>query len=192
MTGVVPSNINPFTNQPSLTYFQKIYLWIHNRLMQRLVPLTGPGPVLKWVFKIPVLLYHFGLGRFIGRHILILMTTGRRTGKTRRTPVEYAYDSDRDIYTVMAGWGGHTDWVRNLRIDNHLKVYARGKEFFAQAVPMTDEEVAHYMLQAAGLNPGALAIFSRWANHPLEATLESLQPAASIFPSFMIKPIQSH
>jgi deazaflavin-dependent oxidoreductase (nitroreductase family) len=182
----VPSSQIPKKYPHPVSVFQKAYLRIHNKLMQKLVPLTGPGPILKWVFKTPVLLYHLGLGRFVGKHILILMTTGCRSGRLRRTPVEYSYDAVRDIYAVMAGWGGHTDWVVNLRANDNLKVYARGKEFFARAIPMSDDEVAHYMMEIIELNPGARAIFSRWTALPQEPALENLLSAAASFPSFFL------
>jgi hypothetical protein len=88
----------------------------------------------------------------------------------------------------MAGWGGHTDWVVNLRENDKLIVYARGKEFFARAIPMSDDEVAHYMMIIIELNPGARAIFSRWANLPQKPTPENLLSAVSLFPSFFLVP----
>ncbi len=46
-------------------------------------------------------------GRFVGRNILILTTTGRRTGRRRSTPLYYVRDGED--YIVIASNGGD-DW----------------------------------------------------------------------------------
>jgi deazaflavin-dependent oxidoreductase (nitroreductase family) len=53
----------------------------------------------------------FGFGRIF----LILYTKGRKTGKKRRTPLEY-HRIDGTI-TVIAGRGEEAGWVKNLRIN---------------------------------------------------------------------------
>ena len=41
------------------------------------------------------------------------MTTGRKTGNTRYTPLEFTFDEKTGSYIVSAGWGGKTDWYKN-------------------------------------------------------------------------------
>src|SRR3990172_3110572 len=102
---------------------ERIYNWIETIIMD-LVPKKNVGPVFKWLFKIPILQYKLGLGWMIGRYVLLLTTTGRKTGKPRHTPLEYVYDHEHDRYRVAAGWGGNTDWYHNLRADLHVTVHA--------------------------------------------------------------------
>jgi F420H(2)-dependent quinone reductase len=56
-------------------------------------------------------------GRFIaGSPILLLTTTGRRTGKQRTRPLAYVRDGDR--FVLCASNGGsprHPGWYHNLR-----------------------------------------------------------------------------
>ncbi|MHA2248535.1 MAG: nitroreductase family deazaflavin-dependent oxidoreductase [Candidatus Hodarchaeales archaeon] len=65
--------------------------------------------------KIVVPLYRLRILPFFGFGwiILLLITMGRRTGKTRRTPVEF-HRIDEVIH-IAAGRGEKTDWVRNVR-----------------------------------------------------------------------------
>jgi F420H(2)-dependent quinone reductase len=77
--------------------------------------------VLKLVSRIHVVLYRASGGRIGGRirktaRVLLLTTTGRKTGKKRTTPLLYAEDAGR--YVVVASVGGaprHPAWYLNLR-----------------------------------------------------------------------------
>jgi deazaflavin-dependent oxidoreductase (nitroreductase family) len=66
--------------------------------------------------------------------LLLLTTTGARTGKERVTPLNFSRDGDR--YIVMASKGGsptHPDWYRNLVAHPIVTVEADGERFTAQA-----------------------------------------------------------
>lgn len=57
-------------------------------------------------------------GRFAGRNVLLLTTTGRKTGVKRTNPLMYI--ADGDAYLVAASMGGaprHPGWFHNLRSD---------------------------------------------------------------------------
>jgi len=75
---------------------------------------------IKTLYRIPIQLYRLGLGPLIGKYILILSTTGRKTGKIHRTPVEFFRYNDC-IY-VMSGFGTTPDWYRNLLEDPHASL----------------------------------------------------------------------
>ncbi|MGN6359865.1 MAG: nitroreductase/quinone reductase family protein, partial [Thermomicrobiales bacterium] len=54
-------------------------------------------------------------GRYTGRPILLLTTTGAKSGLPRITPLNYSTDGDR--FVVIASKGGsptHPDWYHNL------------------------------------------------------------------------------
>ena len=58
-----------------------------------------------------------GKGTFMGMDVLILHTTGRRTGEQRQTPVAWFADGDHeDTRLIVASGGGsqHPDWFANL------------------------------------------------------------------------------
>jgi deazaflavin-dependent oxidoreductase (nitroreductase family) len=59
-----------------------------------------------------------GLSLVFRTPVLVLETTGRRSGRRRRTPL--AFHRDGDDLLVVGGAGGQTataDWVHNLRAD---------------------------------------------------------------------------
>lgn len=66
--------------------------------------------------------------------LLLLTTTGARTGRERLTPLNFSRDGDR--YIVMASKGGsptHPDWYRNLVAHPAVTVEADGERFTARA-----------------------------------------------------------
>lgn len=72
------------------------------------------NPILKQLFKGPVLLWRLGMGPLIGRLFMILTTTGRRSGLPRRTALEFHLHKGRKY--VMCAWS-NSDWYRNILVD---------------------------------------------------------------------------
>jgi deazaflavin-dependent oxidoreductase (nitroreductase family) len=69
-----------------------------------------------------------------GSTILLLTTTGRRTGEKRTTPLIYAKDGDR--YVIVASQGGaprHPHWYANLSQDPNVEVQVLDEVFRARA-----------------------------------------------------------
>lgn len=167
----------------------KIYSWLEAFIMDKLVMQDRPGPFFKRWFKLPVLQYKFGMGWMIGKYVLLLTTTGRKSGKLRHTPLEYVYDKENDRYRVVAGWGGHTDWYRNLLKDPHVNVQVGRRQFNAIAEKVCEEEVAEYMMHVSERHPRMDRVWNRWSDKPVDGTLESYVHAARFFPSVWLKPI---
>jgi deazaflavin-dependent oxidoreductase (nitroreductase family) len=168
---------------------ERIYAWAEALILDKLVGRDGPGPIFKWIFKIPILYYRLGLGWLVGSRFLLLTTTGRRTGKPRQTPLEYLYDAGNDRYRIAAGWGGRTDWYRNLRADPHVTVQVGRRKFAALAEPAQDEEVGRYMMEVSHKHPRMDAVWNRWSDRPMDESLERYVYAARFFPSVWLKPV---
>jgi deazaflavin-dependent oxidoreductase (nitroreductase family) len=81
-------------------------------------------------------------GKSIGdRPLLLLTTTGRRTGKPHTSPMMFVPDEDR--YLVIASNNGATadpDWYRNLLADPSVTVEMPGGEFRATATPLEGDD----------------------------------------------------
>lgn len=57
------------------------------------------------------------------RPILLLETTGHKTGRTRSTPLVYLRDGETWVVAASnAGRGADPSWVFNLRADPHAKI----------------------------------------------------------------------
>jgi deazaflavin-dependent oxidoreductase (nitroreductase family) len=168
---------------------ETLYNWIEVWIMDKLVMQNSPGPVFKWLFKMPILQYKLGMGWMIGKYILLLTTTGCKSGRPRQTPLEYLYDEEQDQYRISAGWGGNTDWYRNVMKNPNVRVQVGHKKFDAIAEKATDEEVAKYMMYVSERHPRMDKVWNRWSDKPLDGTFESYVYAARFFPSVWLKPI---
>lgn len=174
-----------------ISLVDRIRNWLEPLILDKLVMQDSPGPFFKWLFKLPVLQYKLGMGWMIGKYFLLLTTTGRKSGKPRDTALEYIHDKENDCYRIAAGWGGKTDWYRNLLKTPKVRVQVGRRKFDAIAEKASDEEVAEYMLHVSTLNPRMDRVWNRWSNKPLDGTFESYIYAARFFPSVWLKPVKS-
>ena len=65
-------------------------------------------------------LYRLGLGHVVGRMILLLITTGRKSGLPRVTPLQYE-EVDGLVY-VASALGTKADWFLNILADPCVQV----------------------------------------------------------------------
>ena len=99
---------------------------------------------MKNVQKIHRILYAIGLGRVIGKLILLLTTTGRKSGMKRVTPLQY--EQIGNDYYLGAARGLRADWVRNIQSNPHVEVRVGAKRFEGQAEIVTDpKRVADFL-----------------------------------------------
>jgi deazaflavin-dependent oxidoreductase (nitroreductase family) len=76
-----------------------------------------------------------------GSTILLLTTTGRKSGEPRTTPLIYAADGDR--YVIVASKGGapaHPGWYENLAKTPEVELQVRDEVFPARARTAEGEE----------------------------------------------------
>ncbi len=74
-------------------------------------------------------------GRWEGRPLLLLTTTGARSGQRRTTPMMYIPDGDRLLVIASnAGAPAHPDWYRNLVAHSGVTVEVGTETFNATAI----------------------------------------------------------
>lgn len=76
------------------------------------------------------------LGRLEGTKVLILETTGRRSGKRYSSPLLYfQIKDDGDLIIIASNYGRdiHPEWYLNLAADPRVTVEAVGESFSAEA-----------------------------------------------------------
>lgn len=85
--------------------------------------LVYPKGWRRWLFRAPLLLWRLGAGPLLRKKVLILSTTGRRSGQTRHTALEYSLIDG--VHYLGSGWGMRPDWCRNLEKDPRATVQSR-------------------------------------------------------------------
>jgi deazaflavin-dependent oxidoreductase (nitroreductase family) len=91
---------------------------------------------MKNIQKIHRVLYAVGLGPIVGRFVLLLTTTGRRSGKKRVTPLQY--EKIGEDYYLGAARGVKADWVRNIQSNPQVEIRVGARQFQGTAEVVTD------------------------------------------------------
>ncbi len=86
--------------------------------------------------KLMTTLYALGLGRLIGRLVLLLTTTGRKTGRPRVTPLQYE-EVDGAFY-LGSSRGQKADWFRNILANPCVEIRIKSRRFRGVAETVTD------------------------------------------------------
>ncbi len=73
--------------------------------------------------------------------LVLVTTTGRRTGQRRTTPMMFHPDGDR-LLLIASNMGAprHPEWYLNLEADPHVTVEVGAETYEATAVPATGDE----------------------------------------------------
>ena len=94
-------------------------------------------------------------GQFAGAPLLLLTTTGAKSGATRTVPVVYAPDGDRlVVFASKAGAPSHPAWYHNLVANPRVSVEVGSERFDADAVVLTGDERDRLFTEQAALFPG--------------------------------------
>lgn len=138
---------------------------------------------------IMVPIFRLGLGALVGNpltgYIMVIKTVGRKTGRARYTPVNYAL-IDGYVY-CMSGWGMKSDWHRNLMANPRLEVILPGGSLMGEAEGVTEPgewlRAARRLLKNAGL-AGFLA-----GLNPFTASDEQVRQKCQGCPIVRIRPL---
>jgi deazaflavin-dependent oxidoreductase (nitroreductase family) len=157
---------------------------------------TRPRPrgFLRWFLALPPHLYRFGLARWMGSRMLLLTTTGRRTGRQRTVALNYARDGEA-VY-VLSGFG-ITDWYRNLLADRRVEIQIGTERWPGEARPVTDADErrrARALVLRAGPGQGppkVLRPLLARLGMDYDAEIRSLEDPGLDRPAVAIRPLAS-
>lgn len=99
---------------------------------------TTPKFLLRLIHIPPQIAYALGLGPLLGKFILLLTTTGRKSGKRRVTPLQYE-EIDGKIY-LGAALGQKADWLRNLQANPQVFIQLKNRRFAGRAEMISDPQ----------------------------------------------------
>ncbi len=142
--------------------------------------------ILNRTFMVPV--FRLGLGPLIVNpltgYILVLKTTGHKTGKTRFTPVNYTLWRG-NIY-CLAGAGQVTHWVRNLKANPLLEVLLPGRAVSAAAQEVKNQQEKAQVVRQIYKNGGFVGFLM--GLNPYTASDEKLLSSVAGVPVMRLRP----
>lgn len=161
-------------------------------MIERIREPAPPRGVVRWLARLPIQLYRFGLGRLLGSRFLRLKHTGRVSGKPRFTVLEVVkHDPDAGTYYVGSGWGERSDWVRNIQANPRVEVEVGGQQFPAIARRLSPEAAAQVMLGYGRKHPFALQELARVMGYRVERSEDAYLALGREVPIFVFEPVES-
>ena len=96
-------------------------------------------------------------GNFEGAPLLLLHTTGAKSGQERVAPMMYLDDPENDRLLVFASKAGaptHPDWYHNLKANPTVTLEVGTDTYTATATELPLDERNEYYAKQASLYPG--------------------------------------
>lgn len=120
----------------------------------------------RFVLSILVFLYQRTGGKvggtMQGLRVLLLTTTGRKTGKRRTTPLAYFEHEGRFVVIASnAGFDTHPAWFHNLRHNPQVALQVQDRQLTATAEPADPELRKQLWARLVELAPGYRAYQER-------------------------------
>ncbi len=133
------------------------------------------------------LLYRFPLSLALGRVILLLTTTGRKSRLQRVTPLQYE-EVEGAIYVASAR-GAKADWFRNILEDPCVKVRIAAREFEGRAEPVTDPcRIADFLELRLKRHPQMVGAILKSVGLPAAPTRNQLEQYSAQLAMVIIRP----
>ena len=93
------------------------------RREERITRWLPSRPSRALALRLPSYIYRLRLGGLLGHRFLLLTHRRRKSGLTRRTPLEVLhYDPHSRESVVLSAWGKKADWYRNIEASPPLEV----------------------------------------------------------------------
>jgi deazaflavin-dependent oxidoreductase (nitroreductase family) len=128
------------------------------------------------IFAMHRALYRALGGHLVGRNLLILTTTGRRTGQPRSTLLYYVRNGED--YVVIASNGGddwYPGWWHNIRANPDVEIEVGRSRIPCKAEPVRDADRRPLFAQLVGVN----AVYAKYEQRTTrELTLHRLRARA--------------
>jgi deazaflavin-dependent oxidoreductase (nitroreductase family) len=148
-------------------------------------------PKFLWrLMKLPGVLYSLGLGSLVGRLVLVLTTTGRKSGLPRATPLQY--EEVGNVIYVASARGQRADWFRNIVADPRAEVQIGSRRFRGLAEPITDPAcIADFLEMRLRRHPRMIGAMLRGEGLPARPDRSQLEQFAAKIAVVAIRPVNS-
>ena len=115
--------------------------------------------IFKFIMSIFVSLYRLTDGRIGGSMrglgVLLLTTTGRKSGKQWTTPLGYFEDNGTYVITASNAGNDHNpSWFHNLKSNPQVTIQVKDKELMALAEPASPEKRNQLWEHLTAIAPG--------------------------------------
>ena len=135
----------------------------------------NPGLMYRLIRKMnPKVAHRFNQGKPPAKFILLLTTTGRKSGLPRKTPLQF--EEIEGKYYVSSGRGNAADWYKNILANPQVEVQIQARRFRGIAEPVTDpERLADFFACRLKRSPFFIGLVMRLEGLPLRYNRSDLK-----------------
>jgi deazaflavin-dependent oxidoreductase (nitroreductase family) len=139
------------------------------------------------LFMVPMFRLGFGpvVGNRLSGYVMVLRTIGRKSGKIRYSPVNYAIYRG-NVY-CMAGFGHVSDWYRNIQATREVEALLPGAAIYGRVEVVDDPGERKLILRMILKNAGFAGFFEGF--NPFTVSDEELLQKTAGLPLLRIHPI---
>ena len=121
--------------------------------------------------------------------VMVLTTTGRKSGLQRQTPLQY--EQVGEDYYIASARGAQADWFRNLQANPVVEVLVQGRQLTAQAEAVIDPgRVADFLRLRLERHPRMVGLIMRLEGFPLRYSRADLEKFAAGKALAVLHPVQ--
>lgn len=147
-------------------------------------------PRLFWrLIRVPKLLYALGLGPLVGGLVLLLATTGRKSGKRRVVPLQY--EEHEGVFYLGSARGSKADWFRNIQANPEVELQIGSRRFRGMAQPLTDPvSIADFLALRLKRRPKMMRAMLRFEGLPKQPARADLEVLTGQIAAVAIRPLE--
>jgi len=125
----------------------------------------------------PQIAYALGLGFLIGRFVLLLTSTGRKTGRPHTIPLQY--EAIQGQFCIASVKGLQADWVRNIQANPMVELRVKHQHIPGQAeVIVAVDQIADFIAYRIAKHPLMIKTIMRLDGLPMAMTRQELEEYA--------------
>ncbi|MGY0019900.1 nitroreductase family deazaflavin-dependent oxidoreductase [Streptomyces sp. YJ-C3] len=133
--------------------------------------------------RLPLALYHVGLGPLLGKRLLLLHHTGRTSGLDRRVVLEVvAHEADRGTWILASGFGPEAAWYQDLRATPKTTIQVGNRHHAVTAYFLNSDEGAETMARHAATHPRTARRLCAFMGFDVDGSTDSYRQAGRQIP----------
>jgi deazaflavin-dependent oxidoreductase (nitroreductase family) len=142
--------------------------------------------VLNKTFMVPIFRLGFGplFGNPVSGYVMVIRTTGRKTGRFRYTPVTYSI-ANGSVY-CLAGFGRISDWYRNAQVTPEVSLLLPGGAVSGHVEEVGDDNERVTATRQIFKNAGFIGFLEGF--NPFRASDEVIKAKTAEMPVLRIRP----
>lgn len=150
-----------------------------------------PSGFTRWLYRLPLHLYHAGLGWLLGSRFVRLEHEGRVSGKAREVVLETVKsEPEAGVFFVVAAWGERADWFLNIKANPEVMYQVGRRVFSGQAEVLTEDWAEEVFVAYGRRHPRMLKNFIRLVGYRIEGDEQAFRQLAEHLPVVKLSPEQ--